>query len=236
MNEDGEVLKPPVQLTKLGIYMVRDLKFNRGTRGYNQQVFQQIKIIQRMIPANLDGNTVESDLIQIKTDKGYTDVSYLTSRDLYIIQRSSITINKPYIEKWNTISPNENFNWNRIWRSFHVNTTPYKIKSNVYSQIHLNFFCPFMNKADDDTCHLCFPRQDNQQHEILHCKALDELLQKYERKLRMLVPRSLTLTEKAYGLIENSDVAQLRNFITCNIKSALHTNRWKIFRDTTRYK
>ena len=89
-----------------------------------------------------------------------------------------------------------------------------------------------MNKADDDTCHLCFRRKDNQQHEILYCKALDELLHKCERKLRMLVPRSLTLTEKVYGLIENSDVAQLRNFITCNIKSALHANRWKIFRDT----
>ena len=63
MNEDGEVLKPPVQLTKLGIYRVRDLKFKRGTRGYNQQGFQQIKIIQRRIPASLDGNTVESDLI-----------------------------------------------------------------------------------------------------------------------------------------------------------------------------
>ena len=49
----------------------------------------------------------------------------------------------------------------------------------------------------------------------------------------MLVPRSLTLTEKVYGLIENSDAAQLRNFITCNIKSALHANRWKILRDTT---
>ena len=143
MNEDGKVLKPPVQLTKLGIYKVRDLKFKRGTRGYNQQVFQQIKIIQHRIPASLDGNTVESDLIQIKTDKGYGDVSYLTLRELYIIQR---------------------------------NTIPYKIKSNVYSQIHLNVFSSFMNKADDDTCHLCFCRQDNQQHEILHCKALDELL------------------------------------------------------------
>ena len=216
MNEDGEVLKPPVQLTKLGIYRVRDLKFKRGTRGYNQQVFQQTKIIQRRIPASLDGNTVESDLIQIKRDKGYRDVSYLTSRDLYVIQRNSIAINKPYIEKWNTIFLNENFHWNRIWRSLHVNTIPYKIKSNVYSQIHLNFFCPFMNTADDDTCHLCFRRQDNQQHEILHCKALDELFYKCDRKLRMLVPRSLTLTDKVYGLIENSDAAQLRNFIICN--------------------
>ena len=99
MNEDGEVLKPPVQLTKLGIYRVRDLKFKRGTKGYNQQVFQQIKIIQRRIPASLDGNTVESDLIQIKTDKGYRDVSYLTLRELYIIQRNNIAIDKPYIEK-----------------------------------------------------------------------------------------------------------------------------------------
>ena len=49
----------------------------------------------------------------------------------------------------------------------------------------------------------------------------------------MLIPRSLTLTEKVYALIENSDAAQLRNFITCNIKSTLHPNRWKIFRDTT---
>ena len=78
-----------------------------------------------------------------------------------------------------------------------------------------------------------FRRQDNQQHEIIHCKALDELLHKCERKLRMLVPRSLILTEKVYGLIENSDAAQSRNFITCNIRSALHANRWKIFRDTT---
>ena len=109
VNEDGEVLKPPVQLAKLGIYRVRDLKFKRGTRGYNQQVFQQIKIIQRRIPASLDGNTVESDLIQIKTDKGYKDVSYLTLRELYIIQRNSIIINKPYTEKWNTILPMKTF-------------------------------------------------------------------------------------------------------------------------------
>ena len=96
--------------------------------------------------------------------------------------------------------------------------------------------CPFMNRADGDTCHLCFRRQDNQQHEILHSKALDESLHKCERKLRMLVLRSLTLTEKVYGLTENSDAAQIRNFITCNMRSALHANRWKIFRDTTRYK
>ena len=68
-----------------------------------------------------------------------------------------------------------------------------------------------MNKADDDdTCHLCFQRQENQQHEILHYKALDELLHKCERKLRMLVPQSLTMTEKVYGLIENIDAAQLK--------------------------
>ena len=59
-----------------------------------------------------------------------------------------------------------------------MNTIHYNIKSNVYSQIHLKFFSLFMNKADDDTCHLRFRRQDNQQHEILHCKALDELLHK----------------------------------------------------------
>ena len=72
-----------------------------------------------------------------------------------------------------------------------------------------------MNKADDDRCHLCCHRQENQQHEILHCKAPDELLHKCERKLRMLVPRSLTMTEKVYGFIETSDEAQLQNFITC---------------------
>ena len=115
MNKDGEILKPPAQLTKLGIYRIRDLKFKRG---YNQQVFQQIKIIQRRIPASLDGNTIESDFIQIKTDKEYRDVSYLTSRDLFVIQRNNITINKPYIEKWNTIFPNENFHWNLIWDLF----------------------------------------------------------------------------------------------------------------------
>ena len=49
----------------------------------------------------------------------------------------------------------------------------------------------------------------------------------------MLVPQSLTMTEKVYGVIENSDVAQLRKFITYNIRSALHANRWKTFRDTT---
>ena len=48
----------------------------------------------------------------------------------------------------------------------------------------------------------------------------------------MLVPQSLTLTEKVYGLIENSDATQLRNFTTCNIRSALHAIRWKTFRDT----
>ena len=62
-----------------------------------------------------------------------------------------------------------------------MNTIPYKIEPKVYSQIHLNSFCLFMNKADDDTRHLCFRRQENQQHEILHCKAQDELLDKCER-------------------------------------------------------
>ena len=40
VNEEGEVLEPPMQLIKLGIYKVKDRKFKRGTRGYNQQVFQ----------------------------------------------------------------------------------------------------------------------------------------------------------------------------------------------------
>ena len=50
----------------------------------------------------------------------------------------------------------------------------------------------------------------------------------------MLVPRSLTLTEKVHAFIENSDAAQLRNFFTYSMRSALHVNRWKTFKDTTR--
>ena len=115
VNEDGEVLTLPMQLINLGIYRVKDLKFKRGTRDYNQQVLQQIKVIKGRNPTSSEDNTIESDLIQIRTDKEYRDVSNLTSRDLYVIQRNSLTINKPYIEKRNKIFPNENFHWNHIW-------------------------------------------------------------------------------------------------------------------------
>ena len=54
MNVDGEVLKPPMQLTKLGIYRVRDLKS---------------RDLQSRVPTSLDDSTIESDLTQIKTDK-----------------------------------------------------------------------------------------------------------------------------------------------------------------------
>ena len=117
-----------------------------------------------------------------------------------------------------------------------MNKIAYKIKFNVYSQIHLNFFCPLMNKTDDHTCYLCFRRQENQQHEILHCKVLDELLQKCERKLRMLVLQSLTLTEKVVGLTENSDAAQLRNLIHATLDQLYILTDGKASETRLRYK
>ena len=75
-------------------------------------------------------------------------------------------------------------NRQKVWKTVHGNKTGNKIKSDIFCQLHLNFFTPFMafkNQLQTSAvCNLCRKHQAEQHHEILSCNVTKNLFDRFQ--------------------------------------------------------
>ena len=94
--------------------------------------------------------------------------------------------------------------WQKIWKTFHENKAENKIKSDIFCQLHLNFFTPFMafkNQVQASAiCNLCERSQLEQHHKLISCIVTKRLLSHFETFLTAISPEILEEKEMVIGL------------------------------------
>ena len=80
-------------------------------------------------------------------------------KQIYSELQSRVCINTPYKGKWEKILNEQNIDWVETWNTVHQTTTTLKVKSDIFSQIHLSFYCNYLHQKSDlnvtAMCNLC---------------------------------------------------------------------------------
>ena len=129
--------------------------------------------------------------------------------------------------------------WTPVWKTIHKNKSGNKIISDIYCQLHVNFFMPFMaskNQVNGSTiCNLCKAIQKEQYHASLSCTVTKNLFNRFQMLLTAIYPENVNEKEMVLGLKidtkENKHQKALRNFLTFTIRSVIHSNKWTDFSD-----
>ena len=67
----------------------------------------------------------------------------ISMKQVYIELQSRVSVNTPYIEKWEKMLKEQKIDWVEIWNTVHQTTATLKGKSDIFSQIHLSFYCDY---------------------------------------------------------------------------------------------
>ena len=74
----------------------------------------------------------------------------------------------------------QNIDWVEIWDTVHQTTTTLKVKSDIFSQIHLSFHCNYMYQKSvsnvTSMCNLGGGKMKTHCHEILSCKTVHDIV------------------------------------------------------------
>ena len=111
---------------------------------------------------------------------------FVTHKDLYneLIQHGYSEHHS--LEKWE-LKLSMEIEWEYVWASINNPIAPEKVKSVIWEQIHLNFYCTYSyNKWHNkqDPCPFCSVVPDSRFHLIFDCKLVQNLWRDLEPKLR----------------------------------------------------
>ena len=136
------LLKPDKICIDFKIFRVKDLVF-KASAGHKQKVFNKIQSILKCLPPKSGLQTMETYDIQL--DNGWTSMQNYNTRQIYelLMSNTNCKVNQHFKQKWAEILKID-LDWQKIWKTFHENKAENKIKSDIFCQLHLNFFTPFM--------------------------------------------------------------------------------------------
>ena len=221
------ILKPDKRCIDFNIYRVKDLVF-KASAGHKQKVFNKIQTIKSFLPQKSELQTIESYDVQL--DNGWTSLQNCSSKQIYELLNSKpkCALNLNFKQKWADILQIEIY-WTRVWKTIHENKSGNKIKSDIYCQLHLNFFTPFMafksQVKGSAICNLCKRNHKEEYHEILSCTVTKDLFDRFQILLTAIYPENANEKEMVLGLKidtkENKYQKALRNFLTFTIRSII---------------
>ena len=174
LNSDGNPYKPIRELTRVGIFRVRDLIFKKGQKSYNRNVFLKIKEIKRCVKT-IQNNQPDPDKYPLKIRLGGNLIPFskIVVESVYKELQKESLYNESYKRKWETILKDSLISWTEIWSNTYKAKTSLEIKSAVYSQIHLRFYSEYFFVRNGTLerlfCNLCGKLVLGQNHWILHC-------------------------------------------------------------------
>ena len=98
----------------------------------------------------------------------------------------------------------QNIDWVEIWNTVHQTTTTLKVKSDIFSQIHLSFYCNYINQKSDSNvtamCNLCGGEMKIHCHEILSCKTMLDIVDHFRAIILAIDTKAISRRELIFGL------------------------------------
>ena len=134
-------------------------------------------------------------------------------------------------EKWEQKLSTE-INWEQVWVSLNNPITSENVKSAIWEQIHLNYYCTYSyNKwhKKQDPCPFCSDVPDTRYHLILDCRLVKNLWRDLEPNLMKLSAIPVTAYEMAFGLKGHTPCIILRNWLTYLLRYCITEQESKAF-------
>ena len=92
------------------------------------------------------------------------------------------TVDKRYKNNWKESVNLTDYNWGEVLNTIHSSLCHNGIKSDIFKQVHLKFFSPYIQgKTDSDaeSCNLCKKVQNSQKHYVVECEATKEIFSRF---------------------------------------------------------
>ena len=141
LDSDGSPCEPIRELSRVGIFWVRDLIFKKGQKSYNRNIFLKIKKIKLCVKI-IQNNQPHLDEYPLKIRLGGNLIPFskIVIGSVYKKLPKESLYNESYKQKWETTLKDSLISWTEIWPIIYKAETSSEIKSAVYSQIHLGFY------------------------------------------------------------------------------------------------
>ena len=141
---------------------------------------------------------------------------FATHKELYNELLSQGYSEHHSLEKWEQKLSIE-IEWEHVWASLNNPITSDKVKSTIWEQIHLNYYCTYSyNKwhNNQDPCPFCSHVPDSRFHLLFDCQLVRNLWRDLEPHLKKLASTPVTTYEMAFGLKGVTPCVILRNWLT----------------------
>ena len=98
----------------------------------------------------------------------------------------------------------QSIDWAEIWNTVHQTTTTLKVKSDIFSQIDVSFYCDYIHQKTDSnvaaTCNLCGGEMKTHCHEILSSKTMLDIVDHFMPIIPATDSKTISRRELIFGL------------------------------------
>ena len=125
------------------------------------------------------------------------------------------TVDQRYKSKWEEYLNLTGCNWEEVWNTIHHSLCHNEIKSDIFKQVHLKFFGPYIQGKTDfnaGSCNLCKKVQESQKHDVVECKTTKEIFSHFGNLIHALKLITMTNHEMVFGMIGRETESDVRNF------------------------
>ena len=169
--------------------------------------------------------------IFLKKAQARIAIRFVTHRDLYNELLSQEYSDHHSIDKWEQKLSME-VDWEQVWNSLNNPITTEIVKTTIWEQIHLNYYCTYSyNKWHNkqDPCPFCSAIPDSRFHLLLDCRLVKNLWRDLEPNLLKLSNTPVTAYEMSFGLKGNTPSVLLRNWLTYMLRHCIAEQENKAF-------
>ena len=208
LDDSSSAHKPNKTLIQLGILKVQDLVFKRGQKSYNRKVYDLIQEIKTHLPKTQDRQpeqaSKENSFLYISLEGKKKPTHDISMKQIYSELQNRVSINTPYKGKWEKILNEQNIDWVEIWNTVHQTTATLKLKYDIFSQIHVSYYCNYIHQKSDSNvtamCNLCGGEVKTHCHEILSCKTMLDIVDHFRPIIPAIDSKAISRRESIFGL------------------------------------
>ena len=224
-DEAGLPLTPKPWMTRKGILRVGTAQSLSGLGLTREQWFELVYLRQRIPPVPLS----DRPHYILSGPAGDKDVRLASFKELYLSFRAKVDNPRHFEEKWEQ-ALGVTVTWTDIWKRVHESNCSFKVRSQVWRQLNLNFWTAYMDYAyiarGDGTCSLCGQWARRRWHVVTECAIVKELWRKLGVEIETLGgERTVEVVEMALGREGRDRGTVLRNRLGFTLRSAVMSLR-----------
>ena len=180
-SEAGTPFDPIPWMVRKGLHKVGQVRGLSGVGLHRDQWFELVALRQRIpdLPISAEPRFVLSGPL------GEKEVGRASFKEVYLAFRSKVDNYRHFEQKWEealgVVMGQEE--WREVWKRVHESHCSLRVRSQVWSQLNLNFWTAYMDYAyiarGDGMCHMCGQWARKRWHVVVECQVVRGLWRRF---------------------------------------------------------